>query len=163
MSLYRSQNISQEKLLVMAANLLHRAFFDSSRLLAKRRYQSLENGATVFLATVKMEDGSELQVNLSLDSTELRDKLNFSAFRQLIGQLLAAYAQTFKDKQPLPTFSSADNRRWSYLIPALHQGAERSNVLILGLDVRKPAAMTLELMFIDPTQFQPRAEAETAV
>lgn len=158
MSLYRSQNISQEKLLAMAANLLHKAFFDSSRLLAKRRYQSLENGATVFLATVKMEDGSELQVNVSLDSIELRDKLNFSAFRQLIGQLLAAYAQTFKDKQPLPTFSSADNRRWSYLIPALHQGAERSNMLILGLDVRKPGAMTLELMFIDPAQFQPHAE-----
>ena len=155
MSLYRTQSISQEKLLIISANLLHKAFFDSSRVLAKRRYQQLEQGRVVFLVNVKMEDGTELEVNISLDCSELRGKLNFSAFRDLVGQLLAKFSQHLKEKTPLPTFSSADNRRWSYLLPALQQSEERTNVLILGLDVGHPGALTLELMFIDPAQFVP--------
>lgn len=160
MSLYRTQNISQEKLLVIAANLLHKAFFDSSRVLAKRRYQQLEQGIEVFLINVRMEDGTELAVNISLDCTELRGKLNFSTFRELIGQLLAAFTKQLKEKKPLPTFAAADNRRWSYLLPAFHyskeqQGEEHTSVLILGLDVGRPGALTLELMFIDPAQFAP--------
>ena len=157
MSLYRTQITSPDKLLVIAANLLDKAFFDTNRVLAKRRYQTLENGDRVFLVNVKMDDGSELSVDVRLDCTESRNPFNFSAFRDLVGQLLVAISQQLKAQRPLPSFSTADSRRWSYLIPAVHRGAERDDVLILGLDIRRPGTLTLELLFIDPAQFQAHA------
>jgi hypothetical protein len=161
MPLYRTQNISQDKLLGIAANLLDKAFFDTGRALAKRRYQALERGNRVFLINVKMEEGGELQVDLRLDRTELRGKLNFSTLRDMVGQLLAAIAQQLKVKQSLPAFSTADSRRWSYLLPAIHCGAEGEDVLILGMDLRHPGVLTIELLFIDPAQFQ--SQTATAV
>lgn len=154
MSLYRTQKISQDKLLAIAANILDKAFFDTGRILAKQRYQALERGDRVFLINVAMDDASELQVDLRLDRSELHSKLNFSAFRDVVGQLLVATSQQLKSGQPLPVFSTGDNGRWSYLIPAVHRGAERDDVLILGLDVRHPGKLTIELLFIDPAQFQ---------
>lgn len=154
MSLYRTQITSPDKLLVIAANLLDKAFFDTNRVLAKRRYRALEQGDRVFLINVKMDDGNELQVDVRLDRAESRNPFNFSAFRDLVGQLLVAISQQLKAKRLLPSFSTADSRRWSYLIPAVRRGVERDDMLILGLDIRRPGTLTLELMFIDPAQFQ---------
>lgn len=154
MPLYRTQNISQEQLLAIAANLLDKAFFDTSRALAKRRYQALEKGDRVFLVNVAMEDRSELAVDVRLDRTELRNKLNFSAFRDVVAHLLGAVSQLLKAQQPLPVFATEDKGRWSYLVPAVYRGDERDDVLILGLDTRRPGRLTVELLFIDPAQFQ---------
>lgn len=157
MSLYRTQSIPQDKLLAIAANILDKAFFDTGRVQAKRRYQALEKGDRVFLINLGMEGASELQVDVRLDRAELHNKLNFSAFRDLIGQLLVAIASQLKTKRPLSVFSTQDKGRWSYLIPAVHRGAERDDVMLLGLDARHPGKLTLELLFIDPAQFSAQA------
>lgn len=157
MTLYRTQSISQDQLLAIAANLLDKAFFDSSRVLAKRRYQALEKGTQIFLINVSMEDRSELAVDLRLDRAELQSKLNFSAFRDVVAHLLGAISQLIKEKQHPPVFSSETDGRWMYLIPAVYRGDVRDEMLILGLDTRVRGKLTLELMFIDPTQFQPQA------
>jgi hypothetical protein len=154
MTLYRTQSITPEKLLVIAANILHKSFYECTRLEAKRRYQFLHDGRTVFLLKLRVEDGSELDVNLSLERSELRGKLNFSVFRNLIGQLLAGYAAALEKQEPLKTFSDEAQRRWIYLIPALQENTERLNMMVLAADVSRPAVLTLELMFIDPEQFR---------
>lgn len=156
MTLYRTQSISQDQLLTIAANILDKAFFDSSRVLAKRRYGALEKGDRVFLVNLAMND-SELAVDLRLDRTELRSKLNFSSFRDVVAQLLGATSQLLKARQPLPAFSNDDNRRWLYLIPAVYRGDARDEILVPGIDMRRPGKLTLELMFIDPEQFQTQA------
>lgn len=157
MSLYRTQHISQENLLTIAANILDKAFFDSSRVLAKRRFQALERGDRVFLVNVTMESGRDMRVDARLDRSEARCHYNFSAFRDLVGGLLVGISQRLKSKQPLPVFSTGDGRRWSYLIPSVHRGPEGDDMLILALDGRSPGTLTIELMFIDPTQFQAQA------
>jgi len=159
MALYRTQSMSSEKLLTIAANVLHKAFYDSTRLDAKRRYQFLHDGRTVFLIKLKVEDGSELDVNLSLDRSELRGKLNFSLFKQLVGRLLATYAQLLNEKQPLNTFSDEQQQRWVYLIPAAFQNSEALNMMVLAANMSQPGALTLELMFIDPEQFRVKEAA----
>lgn len=158
MALYRTQSISQDQLLAIAANILDKAFFDSSRVLAKRRYQVLEKGDRVFLTNLAMEDRSELSVDLRLDRSELRSKLNFSSFRDVVAQLLGATSHLLKAKQSLPVFSNADKGHWRYLIPAVYRGDVRDEILILGVDARRPGKLTLELLFIDPTQFQVKAQ-----
>ncbi|MDB6060444.1 MAG: hypothetical protein JWM78_547 [Verrucomicrobiaceae bacterium] len=154
MPLYRTQSVSAEKLLTISINLLHQAFGDTTRLLAKRRFQYLENGKSVYLAHVKMEDDSQLKVNVKLERSELKGKLNFSAFRQVVAHLLGACAQQIESKQQLNTFSDTDEKRWIYLIPALYQSDVAQNMLVLGVNLRQPGELTLELMFVDPTQFQ---------
>jgi hypothetical protein len=154
MPLYRKQSISAEKLLTISVNLLHQAFGDSTRLLAKHRFQYLENGKSVYLATVRMEDGSELKVNIRLERSELVGKLNFSGFRQLVAQLVGACVRQLESKQPLNTFSDQDGKRWIYLIPALYQSDAALNMLVLGANMRQPGEVTIELMFVDPAQFK---------
>jgi hypothetical protein len=154
MALYRTQSIAPEKLLVIAANILHKAFYESTRLEAKRRYQFLHDGRAVFLLKLRVDDGSELDVNLSLERSELRGKLNFSMFRTMVAQLLGGYVAALDKKQPVKTFADADQQRWVYMIPAVHQNGELLNMLVLAVDVSRPGALTLELMFIDPEQFR---------
>jgi hypothetical protein len=158
MPLYRSQTLSPDKLLVMAANLLHKSFHDASRMMAKRRFQLLESGKDVFLVNVRMEDNSELQINLRLDRSELRGKLNFSTFRQLIARLLHGFMQKMQAKESLNPFTDEDGKRWSYMIPAIMKTGQQFDMMILGADVRVPGVLTFELMFIDPEQFK-RADA----
>jgi hypothetical protein len=154
MPLYRTHSIAPEKLLTMSANILHQAFFTGMRLDAKRRYQFLESGRSVFLLKVRMEDGSELEVNLRLDCHELHGKLNFSAFRRLIGRLLTAVTQKLSEKQPLNIFSNDEQQRWVFLIPALYQTGDDVNMLVLAVELNQPGTLSLELLFIDPSQFE---------
>jgi len=159
MALYRTQSMSSEKLLTIAANVLHKAFYDCTRLDAKRRYQFIHDGRAVFLVKLRVEDGSELDVNLSLERSELRGKLNFSLFRQLLGALLASYAKLLNEKQPLNVFADEQQQRWVYLIPAAFQSGETLDMLVLAANLSQPGALTLELMFIDPEQFRAREAA----
>lgn len=154
MALYRTQSMTPEKMLIIAANILHKAFHDCPRVEAKRRYQYLHDGRSVFLVKVKVEDGSELDVNVSLERSELRGKLNFSLFRNLVGQLLVGFGQKLEKKEPLNTFSDAGQQRWVYLIPAVSRHGEEWNMLVLAVDAGQPGALNLELMFIDPEQFR---------
>jgi hypothetical protein len=154
MPLYRQQAISAEKLLTISINLLHQAFGDTTRLLAKRRFQYLENGKSVYLATVRMEDGSELKVNVKLDHSELKGKLNFGSFRQLAAQLTGACVRELESGQALNIFSEQDEKRWVYLTPALYQNETALNMLVLGANLRQPGELTIELMFVDPEQFK---------
>jgi len=158
MSLYRNHSITPEKLLILSTNVLQQAFFAGSRLDAKRRYQFLDRGQTVFLIKLQVEDGSELEVNLRLDRSELRGKLNFSAFRQLVGQLIVECVERLNKKQPLNLMSDDAQQRSVFMIPAGQQADDQLvNVLVLGFGLTRPGALLLELMFVDPGQFQPRA------
>ncbi len=157
MALYRSYNLSQEQLLAIAANMLDKAFLDSSRVLAKRRYQALEKGNRVFLINVALEKGNEVAVDVRLNRSELRNKLNFSTFRHVVALLLGSVARVLDTKQPVQAFSSEDKGRWMYLIPAVLAGEAGEDMMILGLDTRIPGSMTLELLFIDPAQFAAKA------
>src|SRR5690349_19373577 len=105
MATYRTQSIAPEKLLVIATNILHKAFHDCTRLDAKRRFQYLEEGRSIFLVKLRVDDGSELDINLKLDRTELKSKLNFSVFRKLIGHLIAGFATVLEKNETIKTFS----------------------------------------------------------
>jgi hypothetical protein len=159
MSLYRNHSIAPEQLLTLATNVLQQAFFRGPRLDAKRRYQFLEDGRTIFLLKLRLEDGSELEVNLRLDRTEQRGKLNFSAFRQLVGRLIVECVERLNKKQPLNLFANAEQQRTIFLIPAAHQAADAVDMLVLAVELSQPGALLLELMFIDPVQFSQQGAA----
>lgn len=159
MSLYRNHSITPEKLLTLSTNVLQQAFFAGTRLDAKRRFQFLESGRTVFLIKLRMEDSSELEVHLKLDCSELRGKLNFSGFRQLVGQLIVECTERLHKKQPLNIYANEDQQRWVFLIPAGQRADDVVDVLVPAIELSRPGTLLLELMFIDPAQFEAQGAA----
>lgn len=159
MSRFQAQSITPQKLLTVATNILHKAFDDCPRLEAKRRFQAIDEGRTVYLLDVRTEDGGELRINAKLDRSEFRGKLNFSLFRQLARNLVAAQVAALQSDQPLNTFSDEHGQRWVYLIPAACVEDQQVNMMVLAIDAGAPGALTLELMFVDPAQFQRPAAA----
>jgi hypothetical protein len=159
MSLYRNHSIAPEQLLTLATNVLQRAFFQGARLDAKRRYKLIDEGRTIFLIKLRLDDGSELEVNLRLDRSEQRGKLNFSTFRQLVGQLIVECVERLNKKQPLNLFANEEQQRTLFLLPAVHRADDVVDMLVLAVEASQPGALLLELMFIDPGQFAQQGAA----
>lgn len=152
-SQFRVEKIAPERLLTIGVNVLHRAFHDGPRVDAKRRYQFIMERQPVYLLNLAMDTGSEVKVVLSMDRSELRGRLNFSLFRQLIAQLLVNYSEVLNAGKAPNVFSDAQNRRWVFLHPAFCNTPEGLNALALAADLGRPGELRLELMFLDPQQF----------
>ena len=149
----RVEKISPERLLAIGVNILHRAFHDGTRADAKRRYQFIMERQPVHLLDMAMDSGGQVRVVLSLDRSELKGRLNFSLFRQVIAQLLVNYSEALNGERPLNTFSDAQSRRWVFLHPVLCNLPEGLNALALAMDLSRVGELRLELMFLDPQQF----------
>lgn len=155
---FRSHKMTTAQMLTIGANLLHKAFYDTPRDDAKRRFRALEEGRKVLLSEIGTGEGDRMRAILSLDRSELRGKLNFSLLRSLVGELLNGYAQFLNEKKPLNTFSDEQRQRCVYLLPAVARVDDVVDMLVLSIDLSVPGDFELALMFIDPEQFrQPTA------
>ncbi len=155
---FRSRKMTTAQMLTIGANLLHKAFYDTPRDDAKRRFRALEEGRKVLLSEIGTGEGDRMRAILSLDRSELRGKLNFSLLRSLVGELLNGYAQFLNEKKPLNTFSDEQRQRCVYLLPAVARVDDVVDMLVLSIDLSAPGDFELALMFIDPEQFrQPTA------
>jgi len=150
---FRAEKMAPERLLTIGANVLQRAFHEGPRLDAKRRYQFVMERQPVFLLNMAMESGNEMRVTLGLDRSELRGRMNFSLFRQLIAQLLVNYSEALNSGRPLNVFSDQQSRRWIFLNPAFCNTEKGLNALVLAADLGRVGELRLELMFLDPAQF----------
>jgi hypothetical protein len=151
----RQQSIPRDRFLLMAANLLHKAFIEASRTDAKNLFRALAAGSAVRLTRVQMEDESVLGVSLSLDHSEFRGKLNFGAFRASVGTLIGNVGQTLKEQRDYPMFGGDEqNRQTIFGITAVTVEDHQPNVMVLGSEpVDADASVTLRLMYVDPSQF----------
>lgn len=158
MSELSSHSITPEAVLTLAANILYRAFFESSRIEAKQIYSGLDGGEARQLLRLAMDDDSELDVWLQLDESEYRGKLNYSGFKSHIGVLLARIKERLDGEGDANILESANGSEKLFNIPALVADGDAANVLVLGLGPAIPARLTLKLMYLDPSQFiQPGA------
>lgn len=161
-SRFRTQKMTTAQMLTMGANLLYKAFHDTNRVDAKRRYRALEEGKKVLLTELGTREGDRMLAVLSLDCSEMHAKLNFSMLRGLVGQLLNGFAQVLNTKQPLNSFSDEKRKRCVYLLPAILESEGTTDMLVLAIDLSEPGTFELALMFIDPEQFRQTAAAATA-
>lgn len=162
---FRVENVAPQQLLTIGVNVLHQAFHDGPRLDAKRRYQFIIKQQPVFLLDMAMEGGGQLKVTLGMERSELRGQLNFSLFRQLVGQLLVNYSNVLNSGKPLNTFTDAQSRRWVFLHPTFCKTEQGVNALVLVADLSRIGELRFELMFVDPQQFlssEPKAPEKNA-
>jgi hypothetical protein len=151
-----SHALSQNQFLVVAANLMHRFLIEPSRADAKQRFRDLEDGRLLALQTVEMEDKSQAQFGVSLDHSEFRGKLNFSAFRSSLEMLLVNLSEALKSEKEVPSFASHENAEAKIFgVTGVTLDDEQVNVMVLGMEPDSSGRATiLKLMYLDPAQFE---------
>jgi hypothetical protein len=160
---YPSQSIPREKFLLIAANLLHRAFVDCTRTEAKNTYREIAEGRPVHLTTVRMEDGSTSRFGLRMDYSEYRGRLNYGAFRASLSALISNIGQALEDKREVNVFSAQDNpHTLLFGVTAVTLENDTPNVMVLGAELggSRGEAM-LNLMYLDPSQFMAPESTDT--
>lgn len=156
---YSTQSLAPEKLLTVAANLLHKAFIDSSRAEAKRVFREIAAGKSVAVAKLAMEDGSELTVHISLDSSEMRGTPSFSRFRDIVLAMLIRIAKQIEEAQDLHLFREQESSQMLFNLPGFEFSevdgqATLVNVVVLGIKQVQAGEITLNLMYLEPGQFE---------
>lgn len=150
-----TQSIPQAQFLTMSANLLHRAFIESTRTDAKSLFKQLAEGTRVALTRVEMEDKSLVRFDLSLDHSEYRGKLNYGGFRNSLGTLIANLSTALQKEQEISSFTAQDQPgKMMFGVTGVTVEEEQPNVMVLGADVTGGQAnVVLQLMYVDPEQF----------
>ena len=151
----QTQSIPREKFLIMAANLLHKILLDVPRTEAKNAYKDISQGKAVHLATVRMEDQSTVRFQMSLDYSEYKGKMSFSAFRNSLTLLISNLGEAINDKKEIGMFSAENDQNSTIFgVTAITQEDNIPNIMVLGADTREgqPSVM-LRLMYIDNSQF----------
>ncbi len=164
MAQVQSQSIPRDKFLLMAVNLLARAFIQAPRTDAKRVYREMAEGRPIQLATVEMEDKSTARFDLSLDHGEFRGKLNYGAFRASLATLLGNITAKLQEEgTEVSVFTAGeDPNNMIFGVNAVTIEEEQPNVLVLGADTgMRGNSVMLKLMYLDPEQFEGGAQGES--
>jgi hypothetical protein len=160
MSSNSTQSIPQDKFLTMAANLLYKAFLDSSRTHAKNIYKELVAGKLIPLTTVQMEDKSTVRFSVALDHSEYQGSLNFGAFRSSLTLLISSLGESLGKEDEITVFSAhQDPNAMIFGVTAVTREEKQPNVMVLGADMSADnPTVTLKLMYIDHKQFEVEVE-----
>ena len=153
MNQYQNSAMEPEKFITIAVNLLHRSFIDSPRDEAKRLFAEIKAGKTIHLVRIKLEDTSELAVDLALDCSEYVGKLNYAAFKNVMQAMLVCIAKQVQSKAELNVFTDAETGNIIFNLPGVVEDDEHVNMLVLGAQREVPGAVTLKLQFLDVSQF----------
>ena len=163
MSLTQTHKMEPDRFLTMAVNILHRTFIDGSRNDAKRSFREISAGKQVHLVRVKMEDESELIIDIALDSSEFIGKLNFAAFKHILQVMLVKISkQLQEDPGQLNIFTDTESGNMIFHLPGVMVDGENINIMVLGVNKGAPGSVILMLQFIDSKQFVPQAQAGSA-
>ena len=159
---FQDHRIKPVQLLSACANVLHRAFIDSGRVDAKRRFRELSEGRRIPLVELALDDDSVLQMQLQLDHRYHQGGFNFSGFRRLLGLLLYRLGERLEQAQPdLALMNDDGGRKLLFHIPAVETQGDSYNILVLGVDLNTPGVAVLQLMYMDPSQYRRKSESQT--
>jgi hypothetical protein len=156
--------LTPPQFLAMAANLLLQFVVNAPRTEGKRLFRSIEAGKPVKLVRVKMDDGSELMMEVVLDKREYRGALNFRLFRQHVHSLCIRAAALLSDeekKASLPLFSDKNSGDSLFLAPGVVVQDGVVNLLVVGAKRPGTGSLTMQLVFLDPDQFQTTPQAQS--
>ena len=155
------KTLTDEQFATISVNVLHQTLIEVSRTVGKRIFRELEAGTRVALTQLRMEDGGQVRLDLTLDQTEFHGALNFSLFRDSVLALLAKMTETLKSEAtPLPALRMMDeggqatSERRLFGVPGLVVVDGVPNMLMMGATPSPSEPVVLiELMYIDPEQF----------
>ena len=95
-----NSTMTYDQLGSLAANLLHKAFIETTRTVSKGLYRRLEEGETVGVTRLEFEGDETVQLNMTLDTSQYRGDLNYSRFRDSIVAILQDLVENLSGEGP---------------------------------------------------------------
>ncbi len=151
----QNHSIPRDQFLIMAINLLHRAFIEANRTEAKSLFKTVAEGKAIPLTKVQMEDKSTVRFDISLDHSEYDGTLNYGAFRASLATLLTNLSKAVQEGQNIPSFTAQGNDK-NQIIGITGVTVERDvpAVMVLSVNVSdRDAAVMLRPMYLNYEQF----------
>ena len=155
MSSFKSYKMPPDQLLVVSGNVLLRCLLDAPRADAKRIFNDIHDGKQVSLVNVRMDDDTDVQFQVQLDHSEFRGpRLNFKEFRNSLAGLLHSIGEHSEAEAKVPVFTEKQTGAMLFGVPGFTQVEDELNVMMVSVNVRKPGAIQLRLMYVEPDQFK---------
>lgn len=156
---FGNSTMTYDQLGSLAANLLHKAFIETTRTVSKGLFRRLEGGETVGVTRLEFEGDETVQLNMTLDISQYRGDLNYSRFRDSIVAILQDLIEILKEEGALRTYQERgpDQQGTNKVLigargPTVH-GSD-INVLMCTMtpSLREPLIL-MDLMYMDADQF----------
>jgi|GEM_PF-905275 len=147
-------------LLTAMINLLHRTIVDSNRTQAKKIFASLSDKRVVGLVRLKMESGNTLDTELSLNADEFIGELKFGVFRNALSAWMANAIDVCKRDEELPVMFNDQRNETLFNIPGAVVSDGQLNVMFMSIFQPAPGRLRMNLMFVDPSQFERKDATE---
>lgn len=161
MSSFKNYSMSPDKLLVVCGNVLLKSVLEAPRGDAKRIFNTIHDGKRHTLANVRMDEENEVGFELLLDDSEFRGgRLNFKAFRDSLAGLLHSMGGYMREEAKVPVFTQKTTGEMLFGVPGFTQVDDELNVMMLAVNLRRPGAVQLKLMYVEPDQFKQSAQPE---
>lgn len=148
-----SLRISQEQMLTSIHEQLTVHFFQSGKTVAKSDFNQLKDGQAIDFLKLSTSRG-EVSAKLALNHSEFVGKLNYSKFRDALGAHLNYIAQTVNNKQGLNVLTNEETGAFLYNLPGLINHDDVLNVLVTGIEQKKPGEIVITLMFLNPDAYR---------
>jgi hypothetical protein len=144
-----------DKFLTVAANLLHKALIEPSRVQAKGLFRQLQEGRCMPLTRLQLEDRSTVRFDLSLEHSAYVGRLTFGALRAGVSLLINNIGEGLRAGKTPPCYSSEHNPNLLLFgVTAVTVEDQKTSVLALGADLsRNEPVVELQLVYLDPSQF----------
>lgn len=150
----QSVSVKPEQLLSLAIQALHQCFYETQRDQAKQLFKEIDKGSQSELFKIKLNNGREIQGNVSLDKSEFIGKFSYSCFRSALAVMINRISEKLQAKEELNILSSDQTGEILFNIPGFVEQDGQVNVLVLAVSQQSPGFILLRLMFLDPEQFQ---------
>lgn len=152
----QSKSLTADKFLKVSINLLSRALLEANRTEAKKTFRDLEEGKTVALTQLQMEDKSLVRFDLALNASQYQGRLNFGNFKLGLTLLIANAIEALKEPEKIRTYrNERDPNSVLFGVTAATAEDGKPSVLVLGADSRSSeASVLLQLSYIDYQQFE---------
>lgn len=155
-----SHTLKNNEVVAVICNMMKLVFFDNTRVNAKRTFRDAEDGKTLRLPALKMQDESEVPMRLKLDASKFNGTLSFSYFRNHLGALLNRIAQQMETGD-VPVLVAEDRQQRIVNLPVGHEANGHVNVIAVGFTSGSDGLL-INLMFLEPNQFQRKGEGTAA-
>ena len=164
------RSLTDEQFATICVNVVHQTLIDCSRTVGKRLFRELESAKRVAVTQLRMEDESEVRLDMTLDHTEFRGALNFSLFRDSVLALLSGLTEVLRDEERslnvmrmMDESGQATSERRLFGVPGMVVAESVPNLLMMGAtpSASEPVVL-IELMYVDPDQFAKSDSASSA-
>lgn len=147
------------EVLNLSAKILQQVFITANKVEAKKQFKTLKQGKKLNLGSLTIGEKHNVPFKMDLNyKGYIGPGFGFDAFEAALKSMLHRVAAAFKDKKDLNPLTSETGVLLA-AIPGVIQRDDQMNVMMMSFEFGDKPNLILSLMFVDPSQIQPKKES----